>query len=454
MTALMVIVAPLLPASAFALLSPKSIQQFNLNLMGKPELIAIKDPAGISRRISEPWAVLMDSTDPEAEQLIQRYIQTLKSQGLNVAEQGVWLQSGVFRLADHKGQLPLPAASLTKIAVSLAALETWGPNHQFETLFRTNGTVQNGVLQGDLIVQGFGDPMFVWEEAIAVGNALNQLGIQRVTGDLVITGNFTMNFETNPLKSGALLKQSLNAATWGDGIRAQYAKMPGVAQPNVAIAGAVRQGTATQGQLIMQHQSLPLWNLVKRLNVYSNNVMSEALSQLLGGPSVVIEKAAKSAGISPAELSLINGSGLGVENRISAHAASAMFSAVQRFATTQNLTIGNLFPISGTDVGTIEDREIPRNAVVKTGTLNDVSALSGFLPTQSRGVVMFTIINRGTNLDGLRASQDVLLQQLQRQWGAPGERPSEISPIGLDEGTNELVKLGSNLRNRVPAGES
>jgi serine-type D-Ala-D-Ala carboxypeptidase/endopeptidase (penicillin-binding protein 4) len=423
-----------------------------LNWIGQPKLLEIKDPVGISRRISEPWTVLMGTADPEAERIMQQYLAQLKTQGLPIEQQGVWLQSGLFLLAQHKGQTPLPAASLTKIATTLAALETWGPNHQFDTLVTTstNATIQNGVLQGDLMIQATGDPMFVWEEAIALGAALNQLGIRQVTGDLIVTGPFVMNFEPDPLKSGTLLKEGINATTWDDAAKAQYAKLPaGTPQPQVAIAGTVRSAAPIPGaKLLIKHQSLPLWNLVKRLNVYSNNVMAEMLARLLGGQNAVMQKAAAAAGISPQEIHLVNGSGLGVENQISPHAIATMFAAVQRYAGTHNLTVADLFPIAGTDVGTIEERNIPRNAVVKTGTLNDVSALAGFLPTQSHGLVLFTILNRGTNLDGLRASQDVMLQQLQRAWGAPPQRPTEISPIAPTQG--ELINLGSMARNQVP----
>jgi len=44
---------------------------------------------------------------------------------------------------------------------------------------------------------------FVWEE-IALGNSLNQLGIKRVTGNLVITSNFAMNYKFNPSVAGQL----------------------------------------------------------------------------------------------------------------------------------------------------------------------------------------------------------------------------------------------------------
>jgi D-alanyl-D-alanine carboxypeptidase/D-alanyl-D-alanine-endopeptidase (penicillin-binding protein 4) len=56
---------------------------------------------------------------------------------------------------------------LTKIATSLAALKTWGPSYQFETLISATGPVQNGVLQGDLVIKAVAI-RFVWEEAIAL----------------------------------------------------------------------------------------------------------------------------------------------------------------------------------------------------------------------------------------------------------------------------------------------
>lgn len=424
-----------------------------INLTGQPQTpLQIKDAMGLSRRIGDPWSVLIDTSDREAQQLLGQYLKKLSSQGLPTAEQGVWMQSGVALLADNQGKTPLPAASLTKVATSLAALETWGPQYQFDTLVTTDGIVQNGVLQGNLIIQGGGDPMFVTEEAIALGVALNQIGIRQVTGDLVITGNFIMNFEWDPLKSGTLLKQSLNASTWSGDMAETFAKLPPNAKlavkPQVAIAGNVRYAQPVQANLLIQHQSLPLWNIVKRLNIYSNNVMSEVLSRLLGGPQATAAKAAQAAGISPNEVLLINGSGLGVENRISPHASVAMFAAVKRYAEGQGMTIADLFPISGTDKGTIEDREIPLYTVVKTGTLNDVSALAGFLPTRDQGVVVFSIINRGANLDGLRSGQDILLQQSQSAWGKPTTRPRELTPT---QGNADLTTLGIMQRNRVPA---
>ena len=413
-----------------------SFAPFSLLINGfgnaKPELmqdLKLPESVGVTVLQNTPWTALSGDEDPTANSIVQGYLNTLKAQGLNPSEQGIWFQSGASVLVENQGKIPIPAASLTKITTSLAALETWGPQHQFDTTIAVTGPIQNGVLQGDLVILGGGDAMFVWEEAIALGNTLNQLGIQQVTGDLVISGNFIMNFEVNPAKAGAFLYQSLNSKAWPEDLADQHSQMkPRPAKPTIGIKGRVRLGDVPNARPIIQHKSLPLLHLVKRLNVYSNNVMAETLSQLLGGAQPTQQKAASSASLPSGEIQLINGSGLGTENRIAPHATTTMFSAIARYAERNGFTVSDLFPISGTDVGTLIDRNIPKNSVVKTGTLNEVSALSGVMPTQNRGLVWFSIINRGTNLDNLRNQQDILLNQLQSHWGKPDLRSRTITP--------------------------
>lgn len=175
---------------------------------------------------SSPSLVLAPDPTPVGAAVVQQYIDELKASGRVEASQGVWIQSGPLLLANHQGTVPLPAASLTKIATSLAALKTWGPQYQFQTLVSATGPVKNGVLQGDLVIQAGGDPFFVWEEAIALGNSLQAMGINRVTGNLIVSYNFVMNYRFNPLESGQLLKQGLNAATWSQTVTNQYLSLP------------------------------------------------------------------------------------------------------------------------------------------------------------------------------------------------------------------------------------
>ncbi|HEY9863058.1 MAG TPA: D-alanyl-D-alanine carboxypeptidase, partial [Candidatus Obscuribacterales bacterium] len=375
--------------------------------------------------------VFPQQPDPVAEAVVQQYLNRLAAKGLSKDVQGIWVQSSWVPLAKNSETMPLPAASLTKVATSLASLQVWPPEHRFETILGVTGPIVGGVVQGDLVVTGNGDPFFVWEEAIALGNTLNQMGIRGVAGNLIITDRFYMNYEVEPLKVGQLLKEAFNSSSWKEEIIYQHSRMtPGTAKPQVIISGnIIAQPGTLNSTPIIRHQSLALVEIIKQMNIYSNNPMAEILAANVGGAARVRQLASEAAGVPIDEIRLINGSGLERENQISPRASVAMFMALARYLQQTNLTISDLFPVAGIDTqGTLEDRKIPVSSPVKTGTLSDVSALAGVVPTRDRGLVWFAIINRGTDLDGLRADQDYLLQQFVSQWGSPDSLPELIQP--------------------------
>jgi serine-type D-Ala-D-Ala carboxypeptidase/endopeptidase (penicillin-binding protein 4) len=394
-----------------------------------------------------PIVTFSTESDKKAKSAIARYLQKLAAQRRVIPEQGIWVESGANTLFEHQGTIPRPAASLTKVATTLAALETWGPQHRFETLIGSTGTVKNGVLQGDLIVDGNADPFFVWEESVALAHTLNKIGIRKVTGNLVVSSKFYMNYQFNPLTSGQLLRQGLN----GQNVPQSAFKLPqGATRPQVAIAGTVKVGTVPEPArtLLIRHQSMSLVQILKQMNIYSNNEMAEMLAKSLGGGPIVARLASQGAGVSQNEIRLINGSGLGVENQISPRAVIAMFGKIQRYLQPHNLTIADLFPVSGYDrQGTLLARRIPDRTVVKTGTLNDVSALAGAFPTRDRGLVWFAIINRGVGFETFRSQQDRLLQSLIKAWGVASSPPAIITPTS--DRANPAEKLGDLTRNQV-----
>jgi serine-type D-Ala-D-Ala carboxypeptidase/endopeptidase (penicillin-binding protein 4) len=150
---------------------------------------AIRVPISLLSSLSRPILLAAETptSDPDAELAVKNLLSSLQRAGYNPASQGVWIQStNGTMLASHNGTKPIAAASLTKIATTLAALETWGTNYQFVTKVSTTGKIVGNTLEGDLIIQGSTDPLFVWEEAIALGNAINRLGINRVQGNLII----------------------------------------------------------------------------------------------------------------------------------------------------------------------------------------------------------------------------------------------------------------------------
>lgn len=374
----------------------------------------------------------IDAANPDlpAEATVREYLKELKDKKLIDGNQGIWVQAGMVPLVSQQGTVLMPGASLTKIATSLASLETWGADYQFETRFLATGPISNGVLQGDLVVSGGGDPLFVWEEAIAVGNALNQMGINRVAGNLVVTGNFRMNYQSDPVVAGEILRQALDGSIWPSDVLAMYSKMaPGTRKPQVTVAGSViAEKFVSSGRLLLKRRSLPLAEILKQMNVHSDNEMAQMLADDLGGAKIVQQQATWAAGVPEEELQLVNGSGLGVENRMSPRAACGMMQAIARNLQTTGLTVADLFPVSGRDRGTLEHRHLPRSAVVKTGTLDTVIALAGAIPTRDRGLVWFAIINRGTDWDSLREQQDIFLQKLVQQWGTASILPVAITP--------------------------
>ncbi len=396
---------------------------------------------------SSPGFVLLRDPNSAGATTVEQYLKGLAAKKTVTANQGVWIQSGLLLLANNQGTVPLPAASLTKIATSLAALKTWGPDHQFQTLIAATGKVKNRVLYGDLVIQGGGDPFFIWEDAIALARSLKTLGIARVTGNLVITGNFAMNYESKPVLAGQMLKQGLN----GDlpsFVKFEYLQNSlRTPQPQVAIAGNVQvRGitpyTATKQILLIRHRSLPLAQIIKEMNIYSNNKMAQILADSLGGATVVQELAAKTSGVPQSEIQLVNGSGLGVENRLSPRAVCAILGAIQQEILPYHLSLADLFAVAGRDRrGTIQARHIPADTVVKTGTLDRVSSLAGVMPTRDRGLVWFAIVNQGSDVPDFRSRQDQLLQSLLHQWQVAPIVPATVTPNSRndDEDRDEIV---------------
>jgi len=392
----------------------------------------------------------MDAPDATAIAARDFHLQTLASLGMPASQQGIWIQSGNEILASHRGTEPTSAASLTKVATTLAALATWGPDYQFETIVGIRGTLQpDGVLQGDLVIQGGGDPLLVWEEAIALANALQQQGIRQVTGDLIVTGDFAMNFQGDRQRSGELLRQSFHADLWNSEAATQFAQMPpGTARPQISINGTVQVVETADYTPLLRHRSLSLTQILKAMNIYSNNFIADDLARQLGGGPGVAQKAAEAAHIPLAEIQLINGSGLGEENRISPRGVVAMFLSLQQLLQPHDLTVADFFPVVGRERGTLGRRQLVAGAAVKTGTLDRVSSLAGVIPTGDRHLVWFTLMDIGTgDLATLHQQQDRLLQTLSAQWGVPSPFPDELRPS--DRLPSYQAELGNPSRNEA-----
>jgi len=97
----------------------------------------------------------------------------------------------------HNATQAFAPASNAKLLTSLAALDRLGPDYRFRTYLLSDGAVRNGVLEGDLVLFGTGDPGFsqrfhrsrtgAFEE---LAQALADRGIRRIRGDLVADASF------------------------------------------------------------------------------------------------------------------------------------------------------------------------------------------------------------------------------------------------------------------------
>ncbi len=98
-----------------------------------------------AKKLKTPLLLPPGNPDPEINAQVQKFISGIAAGGFSKENQGVWIQTGNTLLADYQGTVPLPAASVTKAATTLAALQKFGPDHQFITEIGATGPIQNGV---------------------------------------------------------------------------------------------------------------------------------------------------------------------------------------------------------------------------------------------------------------------------------------------------------------------
>jgi D-alanyl-D-alanine carboxypeptidase/D-alanyl-D-alanine-endopeptidase (penicillin-binding protein 4) len=82
--------------------------------------------------------------------------------------------------------VPRNPASTEKLVTTWVALDLLGPTHVWPTSVYALGPVKDGVLEGDLLIKGTGDPYFVLEDLWAMLGQLRRSGIHHITGDLLI----------------------------------------------------------------------------------------------------------------------------------------------------------------------------------------------------------------------------------------------------------------------------
>jgi len=444
----------------------------------------------------------------------------LDGHGLDAGDLSIHVQelgSGREVLA-HNADTPRNPASVLKLLTTFAALDELGPAHTWRTDVYLDGQLENGVLAGDLVLRGGGDPYLVQERFWLLLRELRRRGLERIDGDLVLdTGYFSPTpedraaFDNQPLRAynvtpHALLVNFNVVRFWfepaaegvlvdmepplanlrvdnrlqpaagrcrgyqrGIAVRARRAEREVTFSGEFPAAcgryslarsvlghedfvfglftalwremggefggGLVVAETPADAERFFTMTSLPLGEVIRSINKYSNNVMTRQLLYTLGagryGPPGTEEKGRRAIaawlaerGFRFPELVLENGAGRSREARITARHMTALLAAA--WASPWMPEFAASMAISGMD-GTYGRRRgaaIAGRARLKTGSLDHVSTLAGYLQADDGTRYAVTILHNAGDVhrgpgDEL---QDALLEWL-NQFSLSGAAP-------------------------------
>jgi len=104
--------------------------------------------------------------------------------------------SSASRLAVNAGQAMNPASTM-KLVTTFAALELLGPAYTWKTTAWSSGTLDNGVLAGDLVLRGGADPRLTFEQFWLLLRQVRARGVRQIAGDLVLDRSLIAAAETD-----------------------------------------------------------------------------------------------------------------------------------------------------------------------------------------------------------------------------------------------------------------
>jgi D-alanyl-D-alanine carboxypeptidase/D-alanyl-D-alanine-endopeptidase (penicillin-binding protein 4) len=336
-------------------------------------------------------------------------------------------------LMENSADATFNPASNIKLATAYAVLHAYKANFRFKTLIYTDGTIDQatGTVNGNLLVVG-NDPSMQYEHAMAIAEALNKIGIQKVTGDLMVSPTFTMNYTPSSLRSGVLFYDTLDAtrrsaasvSAWHNYLRATS---PTQARPipSVAVMGAVVNDIVPSNpRLLATHESSPLKDILKGCLSYSNNFVAERLGDTVGGTNGVQNIVQREAKVPFEEFQIASTSGLGI-SRVTPRAMMKIFRALQNELIKNKISPTDIMPVAGIDEGTLKNRFNDfrsRGSVIgKTGTLpqsdGGVSSLVGQMATAKGEVLYFVIFNMRGNVNRFRDYQNDFVSYIQNSRG-------------------------------------
>ena len=409
---------------------------------------------------------------------------------------------------EHLATIPRNPASTMKLLTTLVALDTLGPAYRWKTDIYALGDVEDGRLDGDLLLKGYGDPFLVTERFWQMLRSIRLAGIDEITGDLLIDDSYfdigTYDpgaFDSQPLRAynvapNALLTNFKVVRYWfepnGQSVKVsvdpeldnlrvtnQLRVTPGSCrgyQRGISVSGNGSDDEVTfsgkfpggclryaMDRAVLSHneftyglfhslwsesggrisgtwknvvaaddvepllsfESLPLFEMIARVNKHSNNVMARQVlytlsAEVLGPPGTeaggrdVIAKWLGDNGLESSKLALENGAGLSRESRITA----VDMAALLRFAWKQPympeyLASLSLTGLDGTLSRRFQDSELVGKAHLKTGSLDHVTAIAGYVQARSGRRFTFVVMQ---NYEDIHRGPGEEVQEALLRW--------------------------------------
>ncbi len=340
----------------------------------------------------------------------------------------------------------LRPASNVKLITASVALEVLGEDFVYTTT--VNGSLgAGGVVDGDLFLIGGGDPLLssAWWDGPnqkfppfnvtsieTLAESIVAAGVTSITGSVVgdashyddewylPTWGPSLRFSEGGPLSGLLVNDSREAADRSSNdpvIGAATVLTELLRERGVTVAGQPSKGVAAGAAEIASITSQPLPAVLQEMLTTSDNNTAELVLKEIGlqaggaptteaGVAVVLETL-QARGIPLDGVTLVDGSGLSDENRLT---CAALLAVVQHGSVDD--AVGRGLPLGGVKGGTLYDAFLegePLSGIIraKTGTLDNTDgianklgakALSGYIPQPGGGAIEFSFLLNGETI--------------------------------------------------------
>ncbi len=146
------------------------------------------------------FTALIATPCTHAGELPQPVLDALQQARIPVASVGVVVReiNADTPLLQLNGKRPMNPASTMKLLTTYAALELLGPAYSWKTEAWLDGKLEHGVLHGNLIVKGYGDPKITMEQMWLWLHELRNRGLREIAGDVVMDRSAFEAMEVDP----------------------------------------------------------------------------------------------------------------------------------------------------------------------------------------------------------------------------------------------------------------